>query len=136
MIDDLPSATVIPPKATPEETVREYIDSEKYELVGMQKEVVYTEGLQVAQYDVLYRQLRVMNHLDITVEIHAGITGDQYKIVGFDVEPKSIDWGDNPCRKLDDDPLNTLPKMIYKAGNDTEGIPESKVTYTYSVRIK
>ena len=88
MIDDLPSATVIPPKATKEETVREYIDSEKFELVEMNKDVVYTEGIMLAKYNLLAKEIRVLNHLDITIDIHAGITKDQYKIVGFEVEPK------------------------------------------------
>ena len=66
----------------------------------MEKDVVYTEGLMLAKYDLLKQEIRVMNHLDITVEVHGGITGDRLKIVGFDVEPKSIDWGSNPCGEL------------------------------------
>ena len=134
MIDDLPSATVISPKATKPESAKELIDSDKYKLVGMMDEVVYTEGLKMSKYDMVSRNLRIMNHLDITVEVHGGITGDRLKIVGFDVEPKSIDWGTNPCGKFTtpDDP----PKMIYAPANETAGDPPMNVHFTYSVRIK
>ena len=91
--------------------------------------VVYTEGLMGAKYDVPKNELQVMNHLDITVEVHAGM-GDRFKIVGFDVEPKSINWGDNPC-DLKMDVSNQ--KMLYEY--ESEGKPD-KITYTYSVRIK
>ena len=59
-------------------------------------DVVYDDGLPLAKYNLLKKQIRVMNHLDITVEVHSGISG-RLKIVGFEVEPKSIDWGANPC---------------------------------------
>ena len=134
MIDDLPSATVISPKATKPESAQDLIDSDKYKLVGMMDEVIYTEGLKLSKYDLLTKQLRVMNHLDITVEVHGGITGDRLKIVGFDVESKSIDWGSNPCGKFSNP--NDIPKMIYTATNETAGDPPMKVHYTYSVRIK
>ena len=45
MIDDLPSATMISPKKNPDENIREYIESERFELVGFNKDIVYTEGL-------------------------------------------------------------------------------------------
>jgi hypothetical protein len=37
----------------------------------------------------------VYNHLVFTVEVHE--SDDQLRIVGFEVEPLSIDWGDSPC---------------------------------------
>ena len=68
---------------------------------------------------MLKKEIRVLNHLDIIVEVHGGITGDRFKIVGFDVEAKSIDWGNNPCNP-DIDTTNP-PRMIYKGANETEG---------------
>ena len=53
MIDDLPSATVISPKATKPESAQDLIDSDKYKLVGMMDEVVYTEGIKMSKYDMV-----------------------------------------------------------------------------------
>ena len=55
MIDDLPSATVISPKATKPESAKDLSDSDKYKLVGMMDEVVYTEGLKMSKYDMVSR---------------------------------------------------------------------------------
>ena len=74
MLDDLRSATVIPRSPKLQETIRKYTESELYNLPLFPKnDIVYTEGLMVAKYDVLDREIQVNNHLDITVEIHAGI---------------------------------------------------------------
>ena len=99
MVDDLPSATVIPKdrKQKAKEIVRAYESQDIFSILQLNMDVVYTEGLMVGAFDLYEKEFHVNNHLDITLEIHGGIGGDKFKIVGFDVEPKSIDWQGNPC---------------------------------------
>jgi hypothetical protein len=43
----------------------------------------------LAKYDERKKEWHVFNHLDITVETHLTIEGDE-RIVGLDVEPMSL----------------------------------------------
>ena len=81
----------------------------------------------LAKYYLHKKEIRVFNHLNITVEVHQSIS-DKFRIVGFEVEPLSIDWGLNPCGKFSDP--NNIPPMNYN--NETE----YNITHTYSIRIK
>ena len=101
MVDDLPSATLLSPKKPDEQPMNATFASgvpETFHLVGI-GDAVYDDGLKVAYYYNFMQQkeIRVYNHLEITVEVHKGLS-DKFRIVGFEVEPKSIDWEGNPCR--------------------------------------
>jgi len=129
MVDDLPSATLLSPKVTPEQPMTGTFASgvpDSFHLVGI-GDAIYDDGLKVAQYYLHKKEIRVYNHLEITVEVHQGLS-DKFRIVGFEVEPKSIDWEGDPCHEFED--KATVPYMAYK--NDTN----SSVVHTYSVRIK
>lgn len=84
MLDDLPSATVISskiPKDVYNDTNAEL--SEHYYKIDI-GEVIYDDGLPVARYNLLKKELSIMNHLNITVEVHKGLS-EKWSIVGFDV---------------------------------------------------
>ena len=91
MIDDLPSATIIPQDAKEEETVMNYTEEQIYKILGLEnKGVVYSEGIMMAEFNAelgtkARHEVILMNHLEMTIEVHGGVTGDRWKIVGFEV---------------------------------------------------
>lgn len=101
MVDDLPSATVYKR------------DKSTTNSVGLPA-VEYDYGIPVAN-KVLKPlgpdtgEITVNNHLVLTVETHQTDNG-AIRIVGFDVEASSIDWGENPCRVSEE---NRQPQ-VYK----------------------
>jgi hypothetical protein len=69
-IDDLPSATV----------TRDRMDEQVFN---------YFDGIPLGKYDERKKEWHIFNHLDITVETHLTIEGDE-RIVGLDIEPMSL----------------------------------------------
>ena len=88
----------------------------------------------LTRFDKDRNEILLNNHLDITVEVHGGITGDRIKIVGFEIEPRSIDWDGNPCNETKWGEGDINPK-IWKI-QDTSGPEGAKydIYYTYSIR--
>ena len=50
----------------------------------------FKEGIYVGDYDHVNDITLIYNHLDITVKVHHVVGGDEVRIVGFEVEQKSI----------------------------------------------
>ena len=73
------------------------------------EDIVYEDGIMIAKFNKFYKHPRIFNHLEMTVEVHGNF--DKWKIVGFEVEPKSIDWGQNPCGTFDDP--DNIPPLVY-----------------------
>ena len=48
--------------------------------------------------NVTKNDIIVMNHLVMTVDTHTTSSG-AIRIVGFEVEAFSVDWGESPCQK-------------------------------------
>ena len=68
----------------------------------------------------------VNNHLELIVQTHE-IEDNKYRIVGFEVEPLSIKWGQVEPSTVD--PYRTeLPPQEYKEGEN--------ISYTYRVRFE
>ena len=105
-----------------------------FKIPGLNKVADYSEGISMAKFDSESNHVIIMNHLDIIIEIHGGTNADRYKIVGFEVYPKSIDWGSHPCAKFSNP--NKIPPMIYKDRDDPERDPIVTINFTYSVKIK
>lgn len=106
-LDDLPSVTIM----NDEETGFSYPD--------------YQEGIPIGEYNPVTKELIIYNHLVITVKTHfAGGTNGQ-RIVGFEVEPRSVhkDSFDRIEKEWDVD----LPKAIL---TDKEEIIFSYSVYT------
>ena len=116
LIDDLPSATVI--RRDPSTTNADVMKLD---------EIFYDHGIPVAEFDGHYKKLSVYNHLIFTVETHK--VKEDVRIVGFEVEAKSIEWGDEPCSFVpSQSPESISGAALYK--NDT------RVSYTYEFKIK
>ena len=116
MIDDLPSATVY--RRDEKGTTNSH---------GL-PQIEYDYGIPVAHKVIkpsgpISNELMLMNHLQLTVETHTTDNG-AIRIVGFEVEAMSIDWGDKPCRK----PKDGLDVQLYG--------PDKEVSYTYQVVFK
>ena len=88
-LDDLPSATII---TSP--TGESKID--------------YQHGIPIGKYDRETKELMIYNHLEMTVKTHWESGSDKQRIVGFEVEPRSIA---NKASRLYD-PDNAQDKMI------------------------
>jgi hypothetical protein len=51
----------------------------------------YDKGIPIGRYDKETKQVAIYNHLDIRVKTHlVQGTTDEYRVVGFEVFPKSI----------------------------------------------
>jgi hypothetical protein len=89
-LDDLPSATLL---HSDEDLKTENLK--------------YADGIPVVMWDQSTGKTKVYNHLNFIVETHEtneGLT----RIVGFDVEPLSIDWGySHPCLGFGDEAPDT-----------------------------
>ena len=117
MLDDLPSATV------------EIVDSNatlpnNFTAPTGQHYENYQDGIPIVNMTKDNKTM-VYNHLNFTIETHKTAEGLD-RIVGFDVEPMSIDWG-VPCseKSIDHD---TEKKLGYKIVEQDESI-----FFTYSV---
>ena len=68
-----------------------------------------------------------MNHLLITIETHAWSkkADGPIRIVGFEVEAQSVNWGEDPCGR---GTLESYGSQLYDI--------DSKVSYTYQVVFK
>ena len=95
-VDDLPSATINRKKSNPDT-----INFSNEQQTGSEGDIPpddtfeYDHGIPVAKFDsVDSATILVYNHLEIIVETHA-IDEKTYRIVGFQVEPLSIDWGES-----------------------------------------
>lgn len=93
-------------------------------------QIEYDHGIPIARFaspDDDPETVLMYNHLELIVELHE-VGDNKYRIVGFEVEPLSKDWGQNePCsvkRKY----FNLLPPKIYQIGED--------ISYTYQIRFK
>ena len=88
LLDDLPSATVYKREVnTTNSDTRPLLE--------------YDYGIPVANQIIKATgphkgEISVMNHLVLTVDTHTTDSG-AIRIVGFEVEAKSINWGDDPC---------------------------------------
>ena len=116
MVDDLPSASVFRSKKG-KTTNHDEIP-----------EVVYDRGIPVARQLIkqggpVKDEIMVMNHLLITIETHSvdKNADGAIRIVGFEVEAKSVAWGEKPCLRGAD--LDSYGPQLYD--------PESKVSYTF-----
>ena len=88
MIDDLPSATV-------------YRKEGKTTNSESRPDIEYDSGIPVARKIIkpngpITGEIEVMNHLIMTVETHTTDSG-AIRIVGFEVQAMSVDWGEDPC---------------------------------------
>jgi len=70
-------------------------------------------------------ELKLMNHLVLNIQTHTTDNG-AIRIVGFEVEAFSVDWGDSPCQGSDD--LTSKGHQLYNK--------DSKVSYTYQVHFE
>ena len=88
MVDDLPSASVIRKK-----TDSRHPDG--------QPQLKHNRGIPIAQLHInpanIYGMLTLMNHLIITVDTHTTESNGAIRIVGFEVEAQSVNWGEDPC---------------------------------------
>ena len=121
MVDDLPSASV---HRGSQKNTTNHVDQAPW--------VIYDAGIPVARPVIkpggpMKDELMVMNHLLITIETHAvdEKANGAIRIVGFEVEAKSINWGDDPCGR---EALDSYKPQLYHA--------ESRVTFTYQVVFK
>lgn len=89
----------------------------------------YKEGLFVGEYEdgayIIY------NHLDITVKTHQVSNGDELRIVGFEVEQKSIQSGSPVSTKSIRD---RQPKQYIKLANGEYDEMEEGLTFSYSIK--
>ena len=74
-IDDLPNATM-------------EVNPDSKEL-----EANFKEGIYVGKLDRSDGSLLIYNHLAMTVKTHHVTGGDEMRVVGFEIEPKSIAFG-------------------------------------------
>ena len=109
MIDDLPSATVIPA----ENTTTQHNNPN----------IVYNKGIRVAKWNPLKSKVEgglgvssVNNHLIMTIDYHKDST-KAVRIVGFDVEAKSVDW---PIGKSCEGDIDSLPLAYYDTDKQIE----------------
>ena len=67
---------------------------------------MYANGIPLIEYNAQTDKKKVYNHLHLIIETHQTNEGLQ-RIVGFDVEAMSIDWGfAHPCLGYDDPAFN------------------------------
>ena len=71
----------------------------------------------------MYGQISVMNHLELTVDTHTTDSGS-IRIVGFEVEAFSVNWGANACLQSKE----RLGPQIYDK--------DALVSYTYQIKFK
>lgn len=59
----------------------------------------YFKGIPISKVHESTGGVSVYNHLDFHVGLHKSMKVGEpsYRIVEFDVEPKSINWGNDPC---------------------------------------
>jgi hypothetical protein len=119
MLDELPSATLV------------HLD-DNLQTANIQ----YADGIPVVHWDRETKKAKVMNHLNLIVETHETSEGLK-RIVGFDVEPLSIDWGySHPCLGFDDQvEEKTIHDAVKELGE--RYVDEGwSFTFTYSVKFK
>jgi hypothetical protein len=87
MVDDLVSATrfVTELEGGADSGSDEFIET-----------IDYQSSIPVAVYNDTTDELVYNNHFDIFVTTHKTSDGT-YRVVAFDIEPRSIAWGSNPC---------------------------------------
>ena len=98
--------------------------------------VKYADGIPVVVWDQASGKTKVYNHLNFIVETHETNEGLN-RIVGFDVEPLSIDWGySHPCLGFGDEAEDkTVHDAVKELGE--RFVEESwSFTFTYSVTFK
>lgn len=79
MLDELISATTITNGTNKSSAVKDY-----------------SRGIPVSKFDKATGKVFLYNHVELVVSINRASDGSE-RIVGFDIEPKSIDWRDSAC---------------------------------------
>lgn len=72
----------------------------------------YQHGIPIGEYNREKSEIIIYNHLVMTVKTHWEAGSDNQRIVGFEIEPKSVDYRET----LQYDPLDRQTKQILKAG--------------------
>lgn len=130
MIDDLPSATITHVKG---DATNDFA------------QIAYTDGIPVIDFSAIKDgdkhavekkfNLKLYNHLHFIIETHETVEGSK-RIVGFDVEPMSIDWGySTPCSYSSKSGENSVHEAQNELGfrSVEEGF---SVDFTYSVEFR
>ena len=83
----------------------------------------YQEGVKIGTYNSTTRNITIANHLVFTIRAHNAEGSNEQRIVGFDVEARSIAEGyhDKVMRKYD----NRIPTQVL--------VPGEPVTFSYSI---
>lgn len=91
-------------------------------------EANYKEGIYMGDFD-LEGKVWIYNHLSITVKTHKVTQGDELRIVGFEVEPKSIRSEDIGIENLDD----ARPQYIRTNWSEYPVIKDG-ILFSYSIK--
>ena len=110
-LDDLPNATM-----------EKNAESGEYE-------ANYKEGIFVGAHNS-HNEYVIYNHLDITVKTHHVSGGDEVRIVGLEVTPRSIKAGSS----LDAGRIESQPQEILKFSNGDLADITSGITFSYSIK--
>ena len=106
MIDDLPSAALFRTSKT--STQKNH------------PEILYDQGIKLAKWNPVTKNpegghgvASIYNHLELIIDYHKD-SSSAYRIVGFDVEYKSVDW---PAGQACSVPMEGRQEAHYKAGS-------------------